>query len=546
MPMIPQIKEMLRHPERVTAGYGPSAWFASLTCLLAAGWLLLGPYPITIFPEDTGYYLLQGDLLLRGYRPGIDFHSMVGPFPGLFSALGIAAEGVTLDAVILAQLVGAVLFGTLYFWIALGRVNGVWAVGLAICVELLLVACTPLGKNAWREFSCAMWYNLIGYCAYAIVFLYLLVPSRRQARSAAVADILVVAFALMACFLTKLSYFLPCFATFLAGALVFPPPNVSRVRGAVILVSAAVMTLAVLASLEGSLQAPFSLLSVLKLKVSPVMPVMRFAQFTRMVGLFALGAALVAWYAYEANTLRQMKRTFLLLGLIFASYLAAAGTSAQDLELMPMSGAAILAAVVVAVRLIDEARLPRNKYLQTSALAIALLLVVHEPKNSLLSWGFSHAQGVKTIASRVITLGERGRTDASPPFAPNVPPDVLAKFPAKWADKQLQAVELLHRGGVRPEDAVFVAADVSPAVMLSGVRYAKSTITWWPGVWIDQPESIELIDDQLFVDADYILRDTTCDMFWRYLMHHRRDYVEQHFEESADLGAWKLYARRQE
>jgi hypothetical protein len=80
------------------------------------------------------------------------------------------------------------------------------------------------------------------------------------------------------------------------------------------------MTLAVLASLEGSLQAPFSLLSVLKLNVSPVMPVMRFAQFTRMVGLFALGAALVAWYAYEANTLRQMKRTFLLLGLIFASY----------------------------------------------------------------------------------------------------------------------------------------------------------------------------------------------------------------------------------
>jgi hypothetical protein len=29
-------------------------------------------------------------------------------------------------------------------------------------------------------------------------------------------------------------------------------------------------------------------------------------------------------------------------------------------------------------------------------------------------------------------------------------------------------------------------------------------------------------------------------------MHHRRDYVERHFEESADLGAWKLYARRQE
>jgi hypothetical protein len=230
--------------------------------------------------------------------------------------------------------------------------------------------------------------------------------------------------------------------------------------------------------------------------------------------------------------------------LMFGSYLAAAGTSAQTLESIPMMGALVLANVVIAIRLAAEAGVARNVYLTSSACAVALLLVVHEPKNSALSWFFSHVRGVKTLASQVELWSGEEMSPGAPLLAANVPPDIFARFPRAWSLKQMQALEMFASAGVQHEDAIFLAADTSPAVMFSGTRYAASNTAWWPGIWVDAPESMKLIDPELLYDADYILRDDAGKMYWRYLMHHREDYFRREFREVSKRGDWTLYARR--
>lgn len=130
--------------------------FSAISVPLMGLVLWLGPCPITKYPRDTAYVLIQGDFLLQGYRPYVDYNSMHGPFTFLFFAAGMIVHGVSLHAIILAQVLGGIFFGLLMFRIAVNRLHVFWAILLAVSVELILLSCTPIGHRTWREFTCAM------------------------------------------------------------------------------------------------------------------------------------------------------------------------------------------------------------------------------------------------------------------------------------------------------------------------------------------------------------------------------------------------------
>jgi hypothetical protein len=541
---LPQIGASWIRPEQTSNSLRPLFSFLALTCVMVVACLTLGPYPITKFPQDTLYFLTQGDMLLKGYRPYVDFYSMHGPFPFLFSAAGMYFHGVSLESIILAQVLGGVVFGALMFKIASNRVNGFWAVLLAISIELILVTCTPVGSKSWREFTCAMWYNTIGYCILATIALYLFVPSRSTSRLSNAIDQFIIAFVLMACFMTKVSYFVPVVAVFVFGQVIMPRSGQSRGQGILILALAGVLSVALMASLGGSIASYLRFLSEMSVKVSPVMLALRFLHYTMTLGQFLLGIVLLLWFAYDTGLLRRLKREWVLIVLMLGTWLGSAATSAQDLEILPMLGIVPLAMTVLLVSVVRKESLPVNKYLVSTALAIAFLLIVHVPKNSILSWGFSHIKNVPTLAGPVERLSPGELTTREFEMAPQVNANLLAWLPRDFVDQQIDALSLIKRFGVNKGDTLFVAADQSSLNTLSGIDYPHRYVAWWPFIYLQEPETIALIDDQMLADADWILRDSYYEGFWRYLKHHRGGFIDQNFDEVGTEGQWTLYRRK--
>ena len=531
------------HPERVSTGWKPLVVFLLLTCLIVTSCWVLGPYPVTKFPKDTIYALSQGDLILQGKRPYVDYYSMHGPVPFLFSAVAMSVYGISMESILLTQILGALVFGALMFKIASSRVNGFWAVYLAIAVELILVNFTPIGSKSWREFTWAMWYNPLGYCIEATVFLYLLAPSRARSRLSLWSDHLIIASLLMACFLTKLSYFAPTVIVFVVATVILPQNRQSRILGLIVLAVAVALCFAVMGALGGSIPDYLEFLSIMKLKVSPIMLALRFVHYTRTVGLFVLGILLLAWYASEVGVLRQHVREFLLVPLMLGCILVSASTSAQDLEMLPLLGVIPLGLAVTLNLTAQRRSFSINKYLVAAGLGVALLLSVHEPKNSILSWAFSHTT-VRTIADPVerVSLSEiKSRNEA---LSLRVDPSLFTWMPKDWTDEQFDAIALLQRNGFAKDEVLYVAADVSFINLLMGVKYPQSFVVWWPFGYIDDPQQIRLLDEHLLEDADWILQNSEYKSFWEYLEFVRGDFIDAHFDRVDASGKWTLYHRK--
>lgn len=542
--LLHQIHDSWLNPERASSGAKHVAAFLALTLLLTGSALALGPYPITKFPEDTLYFLSQGELLLKGYRSSVDFYSMHGPFPFLFAAFGISVHGISLHSVVLAQVAGAVVFGCIMFKVASDRVNGFWSVALAMAVELLLISCTPIGGKSWREFTCAMWYNSIGYCVFAIVFLYLLAPARSSARWKSSTDDALVGFSLGALFLTKLSYFLPAAIVFTVGTVILPRPPLSRMRGIGVLAAAAAAAWAISTAIGGSLGQSYALIESLSLKVSPLTTSLRFAHYTRTIGILGLGLALVVWMAKESGQLQAITREAILAILMVGTVLVAASTSAQDQEMLPLIGVVPLGLIICLVGVIRSNAAHVNQYLLTASLCIALLLVVHEPKNSLLSWFFSHANVAVTMAPKV-EFFELRNSEGAKLLADDVDRELLTKFPSDEMSEHFAGMTLLKRAGSERDQILFVASDYSPINMLTGMRYPVGTVIWWPSSFVGSPDNSTLIEPNYLADVDFILRDAKDEVYWQFLMHHRGDYFKRHFRRIAEDSPWILYARRQ-
>ncbi len=522
----------------------PDLAFLVLSFLVAFGCLALGPYPVTKFAQDTMYVLSEGDLLLKGMRPYVDYYSLHGPVPFLFFAAAMQFYGVSLKSIVLGQVLGGLTMGLLSYKIARSRTSGFWAVFLAIAVELILVSCTPVGSKSWREFTCAMWYNSLGYCIDATVFLYLLAPSRSRSKSSLATDHLIVATLLMASFLTKASYSLPLSGVFVMGTIVLPRNRQMRLEGLAVIASAVAMTFAVMIALRGSIIGYVDFLSVMKVKVSPLMLALRFLHYTRTIGFFLLGAGLLAWSAHEMGLVRRLLREAVLVVLMFGCLMVSAATSAQDLEIVPLLGVVLLGAAIAIVSAAHTyTSLPPNKYLIASSLGVALLLMVHTPKNSILSWVFSHTK-VPTLADPVERAPLSAINSLQLALSPSVDPRLLASMPKSWTDEQASAILLLQRNGFTKSDVLFAASDVSFLNVLTGAQYPHAFVAWWPFIYIEEPEKIRLLDENLLSDADWLIRDATYERFWKYLELHRGDYLHAHFEQVDENGQWTLYRRR--
>jgi hypothetical protein len=517
--------------------------FFAISGLLMATVLLLGPYPITKYPRDTAYMLVQADYLVKGYRPYIDYNSMHGPFAFLFPAVGMMVHGVSMQSIILAQVLGASLFGLLMFKMAINRVHAFWAVLLAVSVELILLSCTPIGSRAWREFTCAMWYNAIGYSIQSIIFLYLLVPSRSSSQFSRWVDTGIVAFCLAACLLTKMSFFIPTVVLFVFGAVVWPREREMRLHGIVVILLAILVVLGIMGSLSGSLASYWNFLDAMQFKANPLFMVLRFLQYTRTIGVFLLGMLLVSWMAHEVGMIKELRREWVLALLMFGTLLLSASTASQDQEILPMLGVVPLgvSALIATLAKRDGRRL--NLQLAAPALIIALLLVTHAPKNGALSLVFSHL--TVPVLSDPIQHYSRREIDAMELNLPSrVDPDVFTSMPKTWVDQQLAALKLLDEAATDDERVIFVATATSPIALLSDYQNALGQAAWWPHVFAAAAEDFPLLDSHLLEDTDWILRDLEDTYCWSYLKHHRGEFIDKNFELVAENEYWELYGRR--
>lgn len=515
-------------------------WWVYLACTLfiTGSVIAIGPYHVTIHPEDTVHVLAQGDYLLRGLRPYVDYHSMHGPFPFLFFAAAIAVKGVSLEAVVLGQALGGLALGLLVFLAARNRLDGFFTIVLALSSQLVLVSFTAIGEKVWREFSCAMWYNAVGFVLYCAVFVHLLVPPRTRNLHWRWFEAVIMGVAMGAAFCTKVTFFAPLIVLFGIGEILLPRREGDRFKAFAALAVSGIFVVGLMASLGGSVEGYLELVDAMTIKVSPVLLLMRYLQFTQTIGLCLLALLIVALLARESGVLRKSAREFLLAIGMLGSVMLAASTASQDLESLPLLGVIPLGVgVAVAVRSSAIGKRVQSS-LGLCCLASALLLIVHTPKNSVLSWIFSRAS-VPTLSERV----HFGQESSLRGLAENVDPELFSMVPVEWSEHQLQGVSLVTEFRQSRQDRLFVASITTAIPTYTGQAIARGQAPWWPMVFSDRPTDVPLLREDLLEDTQLILEDLDDRRCWDYLWHHRSNYIESMFEPVAENEGWRLYRR---
>lgn len=519
------------------------AMFLAISVAVIGGVWLLGPYPITLFPQDTAYALIQGDYLLEGYRPYVDYYSLHGPFPFIFSALAMKVYGISLQSILLSQVLGAIFFGLLGFKILGSRLHWGMAIFLAVMIEVLLLSSTPTGFKAWREFSWAMWYNTVCYCIQSLVFVYLLVPSRSDRWVSRAADCLIIAFGLAAMYGSKPNYLAFSVLPLLFGGVLFPRCKGQRVHTVVVILLAVVFVFIIFGAIGGSAGGYFEYLRSVPTRINPLLLSLRFVQYTRTIGLFLLGCLVIGWMASVGGVLKQSWREWILSLLMFAAMLLSASLSAQDQEVVPMLGVIILGLAMAIVSRLADRRRTIDWRLASIAACISLLLLVHAPKNAMLSWVFSHRK-VQQLSEAVPHFSVAEIERMGLPLDPRVDLRLLGMMPQAWTQKQVDALVLLRDAKVPSGEKLFVATLTSAIPLLTEQTYAQGQATWWPFAFVPAPQSVPLLDEDLLEDADWVLRDLKDPRPWGYLTHWRGEYFEGHFERKSENDEWALYGRK--
>jgi hypothetical protein len=504
--------------------------------------MMLGPYPITLYPTDTMHVLVHADYLMQGYRPYVDFFSLYGPFPALFPIVGLETYGVSMWSILLSQVIAAGLFGALMFKIAISRLHGFWAVVLALATEFLLLSCTPLGRRSWREFSAAMQYNSMCFCIAAIIFLYVLLPSRSTRPASRWIDAIIVAFCLMATVLTKVSFFPPLVVILVTGTILWPRVAGQRLEGVVILALGALMTVGVMWSLGGSLAGYYKLLRSASLGVNPIALALRYVHHTRTIATFLTSMALTAWIAHQAGLLKETRREWFLAFLMFGAMLLTTAMCKQDPECLPFIGVIPLAMTVLAASLAAKERRPINVPMAVIVMLSALLLTVHDSKNSALSWAFSRMT-IKTIEPAVARVQDADALAASL-VSKRVDPKLFKLLPKKYVDSDFAALTLLKEAGAKPGEVLHVATIANGITVLTDLKYSHGESPWSPVAGASNPTAYKPPVDDLVSDADWILRDTNRPDYWEFLMHNRGPYIDENFDEVARKAEWILYHRK--
>jgi hypothetical protein len=528
-PLFPLIFGGHRFSMKVTAA------FLILIAVLAAIILLVGPYRrITIYAHDTIWFLVQGDQLFKGYRPYVDYHSTHGFFPFLFPAIGLRIAGVSLWAVLIGQLLGAVLFGILFFRVAIARLGPYWAAGLGLTAFLMLISLTPLGMRVWCDFTCAMWYNTMGFIIEGIVFLYVFLPSSSNRLGKSV-DCLIAAFCLAALFFLKLSFIIPTVGTLVVGTLLWPRTKGQRLEGVAVLLAACVMIAALAWVTGASVLNYVSFLLAIPTKVSIVLLASRYLQYTRTISVFLAAMLLAGWAAANARLLTALSREWLLAAMMAVTIMLSTATTCQYQEIMPLLGLIPVLLVAMLLRLASDSQLQLPRQTIAAVVIIGGVMLFHSPKDAVLSWGFNQIK-VKTLCPQV-ELAEGLSAKTQPSLK------MLEKFPRTYFEQISEAVTLIENAGTKPGEVLFFAGTGNDVTIFTNLRYALGSSTWWPLFLCETPESYPLLKSDMLADTKWILQERDDKEFWRFLMHYRGEYVRACFTPVSESPKWTLWKR---
>ena len=522
------------------------AFLVSTALILVTLWIL-GPYPNTIFPSDTMSFLTQGDYLVRGYRPYVDYYSLHSFFPFLFSAISIESQGVSLRAVLLAQILGGGILGALLHRVAASRVHWILALLLGLTAVLMLVACTPIGYETWRAFSCAMWYNRVGFALQAVVFLYVTLPSRDSRRWSRWLDSLVTSVCLAGLFHTKLTFFLPTILTVIAATIIWPMSREHRIHCAVTIVLGLILCAAALALFQGSLRGYFTLLRAVPLKVGVFALVSRYVQFTRTMSVFMIAMLALAMVASRAGLARAMWREWFLAALIGGTMVLSVATASQNQEIIPFLGMVPMTAAVALQRRARREQVELNRPLAALAMILALSMLVHVPKDAALSWAFSKAH-IKTLGPRPQLAGASSSLGAPSLVSNRVDPLLLSRLPADYGKRIRAALALLAEAGCKPGEVLFVATTADDVTLLTNLEYSKGGTPWWQLVLAENPAQYPVPNRDFLADTQWILRDKNDPVsfgyeVWRLIESVRGAYLRDHFHVAMESEDWIVYRR---
>ena len=538
--------QSLLQVEGGSSGAARYAFLGSTALILATAWIL-GPYSNTIFPSDTMFFLTQGDYLARGYRPYVDYYSLHSFFPFLFSAIGIELQGISMRAVLLAQILGSATLGVLLHRVAASRVHPILALFLGLSAVLMLVSCTPIGYETWRAFSAAMWYNRVGFVLQAIVLVYAALPSRDPHTWSRCVDSLIASACIAALFHTKLTFFVPTLVVLIAGAILWPRSRDQRILGVATLVQGLILCAVALALLHGSLRGYFGLLRALPTKVGVLALACRYVQYTRTLSVFLIAMLALAMAASRAGLAGAIRREWLLAALMGGTLVLSVATASQNEEIIPFLGVVPLTAAVVLARLARREQVELNRPLAALAVILALSMLVHVPKDAALSWAFSRAN-IRTLGPGERLAGAGSSLGAGLPVSDRVDPSLLSSFPADYGKRIRAALTLLAEAGCKPGEVLFVATTADDVTLLTTMDYAKGGTPWWQLFLVEDPARYPLPNRDFLADTQWILRDKNDPVsfghdVWRLIEGARGAYVRDHFQVATESVDWIVYRR---
>lgn len=158
-----------------------TAWFA-LACAVLAAILLAAPGQTVSarYLNDLFVFLDGAHRLLAGHVPHRDFHTPIGPVTNLIPAVGFLLTGSWGAAMPVGMALLILLLAPVIAHVLSSRLRPVLAVPFAVYLALILAAPANLGEEP-QVLSFAMFYNRIGWAAFALLLLMYL-PPRHGAR----------------------------------------------------------------------------------------------------------------------------------------------------------------------------------------------------------------------------------------------------------------------------------------------------------------------------------------------------------------------------
>lgn len=503
------------------------AYFA-LACAALAALLLAAPGQTVSarYLNDLFVFLDGAHRVLAGHVPHRDFHTPIGPVTNLIPAVGFLLTGSWGAAMPIGMSLVILLLAPVMAHVLSSRLRPVLALPLALYLMLILAAPANLGEEP-RVLSFAMFYNRIGWAAFALLLLMYL-PPRHGARwlaDAASAGALTI---LM--LYTKATYgvfalaFL-CFMLLDRRQWRWPALALAATLWVTLLLevlwrlpSGYVADLVQAARASGAVQGGVGML-IAGVSVN----LLDYA-------LFALAAAIAL---YRAPGLRH---------LVFFAACAVAGLLIYNQNFQPPGIVALAAAAAVAAEIVARSLAPGDRVRRPFTFAIV---------------GLVFAMIVPTLAGRAIALATHLALATRPAQA--LPLDrldrvVLADTGTKFDVEYTASYLATIADGARalaalgpPPSRVAVLDFANPFSVGLGLAPARGDYT--------VSQLGRTFDKTHFLPPETVLGDAAVVMYpigWRIdaatadgFFELYRPYIEAHFELARETPFWKIYLRRQ-